>query len=114
MDEQQAVGAAPATTPSQPGESASGVSNQDSSEVAEGRELFNGTCAHCHGPGAVTNERRINLRLMQRRYRDKMDEVFMHTVTNGRPEKGMPNWTGAFSNDDFTKILTFLHSVQMK
>jgi polar amino acid transport system substrate-binding protein len=62
----------------------------------------------------VTVERRINLRLMKRRYGDKMDETFMTTVTHGRPEKGMPNWSDVFSNDQFTKILTFLHSVQTK
>jgi hypothetical protein len=62
----------------------------------------------------VTIERRINLRLMQRRYGDKMDETYITTVTHGRPEKGMPDWTGVFSNDQFTKILAFLHSVQTK
>jgi polar amino acid transport system substrate-binding protein len=62
----------------------------------------------------VTVERRVNLRLLQRRYGEKMDETFMTTVMNGRPEKGMPNWTGVFSNDQFTKILAFLHSVQTK
>jgi len=79
-----------------------------------GPELFNGTCAHCHGPEAVAAERRVNLRLMQRRYRDKMDEVFMTTVMNGRPDKGMPDWSGTFNNDAFTKILSFLHSVQTR
>ena len=62
----------------------------------------------------MTVERRINLRLMQHRYGDKMDETFINTVTHGRPEKGMPDWTGVFSNDQFTKILAFLHSVQTK
>jgi ABC-type amino acid transport substrate-binding protein/mono/diheme cytochrome c family protein len=106
--------ALPSPTASQPAEPAPGVSGQDSAEIAEGRELFDGTCAHCHGPNAVTIERRINLRLMQHRYGDKMDETFITTVTHGRPEKGMPDWTGVFSNDQFTKILAFLHSVQTK
>jgi polar amino acid transport system substrate-binding protein len=39
------------------------------------------------------------------RYGDRMDQKFMYTVTHGRPEKGMPDWTGAFDNDQFTKIL---------
>jgi mono/diheme cytochrome c family protein len=42
-----------------------------------------------------------------------MDEVFHTTVTHGRPDKGMPNWTGVFSEEDFSKILIFLHSVQI-
>ena len=54
----------------------------------------------------MTVERRINLRLMNRRYGDKMDETFMYTVTHGRPEKGMPNWSGVFNNEQFAKILS--------
>ncbi len=80
--------------------------------VAAGREIFNGTCSHCHGPDAIQSERRINLRLLQHRYGDKMDDVFHETVTKGRPAKGMPSWDGVFSDDDFSKILAYLHSVQ--
>ena len=84
----------------------------DPAKVAAGREVFNGTCAHCHGPDAAQSERRINLRLLQQRYGDKMDEVFHYTVTHGRIAKGMPNWTGVFTEDDFANILAFLHTVQ--
>lgn len=80
--------------------------------IAEGHELFNGTCAHCHGPDAVQSERRINLRLLQHRYGDTMDELFYTTVTHGRPAKGMPNWSGVFTDEEFAKILAYLHSVQ--
>jgi mono/diheme cytochrome c family protein len=80
--------------------------------VADGRELFNGTCAHCHGPDAVQSERRINLRLLRHRYGDRMDEVFHETVTHGRPSKGMPNWSSVFTEDDFRNILAFLKTVQ--
>jgi len=81
-------------------------------DAAAGRETFNGTCAHCHGPDAIESERRINLRLLQHRYGDKMDEVFHQTVTHGRPAKGMPNWTGVFSDEEFSNILAYLHTVQ--
>ena len=84
----------------------------DGAAVADGRELFNGTCAHCHGPDAIQSERRINLRLLKHRYGDTMDDVFHRTVTKGRPSKGMPAWEGIFSDDDFTKILAYLKSVQ--
>ena len=103
--------AAPSTAV-QPSEPAPRASDQNPGEAAAGQELFNGTCAHCHGPDAATVERRINLRLLKRRYGDKMDETFMFTVMNGRPEKGMPGWSEAFSNDHFTKMLSFLHLVQ--
>ena len=55
---------------------------------------------------------KINLRLLHHRYGDKMDEVFIYTVTHGRPTKGMPNWSGILTDDDFVKIRAFLHSVQ--
>ena len=84
----------------------------DPVKVHEGQEIFNGTCVHCHGPDAVTTERKINLRLLRHKYGDRMDEVFLYTVTHGRPDKGMPNWTGVFSDEQFRSMLTFLHTVQ--
>jgi mono/diheme cytochrome c family protein len=84
----------------------------DAAAAHDGADLFNSTCAHCHGPDAVQAERRINLRLLRHRYGDTMDQVFFTTVHNGRPDKGMPNWSGVFTDDQFKSILAFLHSVQ--
>jgi hypothetical protein len=36
----------------------------------------------------------------------------MTTVTHGRVTKGMPNWSGILTDQQFHKILGFLHSVQ--
>ena len=83
-----------------------------SAEAVEGRSIFNGICAHCHGPNAEQAVSRINLRLLQRRYGEKMDDIFIYTVTHGRPSKGMPNWSGILTDSDFVKIRAFLHSVQ--
>ena len=80
--------------------------------VADGRTIFNGTCNHCHGPDAIQAVRKINLRLLHHRYGGAMDQVFHFTVTHGRESKGMPNWSGVFNDEDFAKILAFLHSVQ--
>ncbi len=80
--------------------------------AAEGRSLFNQTCSHCHGPDAVQSERRINLRLLRRRYGDDRENVFHTTVTNGRPNKGMPTWGGVIPDDDIAKIYAFLDTVQ--
>lgn len=88
------------------------AASADSAQIAAGRETFNGTCAHCHGPDAIQSERRINLRLLRHKHGDQMDEVFHQTVTHGRPEKGMPNWTGVFTEEEFSNILAYLHSVQ--
>lgn len=84
----------------------------DAAGIEEGHKIFNGTCSHCHGPNAVQAIHRIDLRLLHHRYGDKMDETFSYTVTHGRPTKGMPNWTGAFTYEQFDQILGYLHSVQ--
>lgn len=83
-----------------------------SADVKSGRRIFNQTCSHCHGPDAVQGEQRRNLRLLRQRYGDRMAEMFMTTVTHGRVNKGMPNWTGIIADDEFRQILAFLASVQ--
>ncbi len=60
----------------------------------------------------MTEVRRINLRLLEHRYVERMDEVFHFTVTHGRVTKGMPNWNGVFSDGQFAEILAWLHTVQ--
>ncbi len=80
--------------------------------IAEGKEVFNGTCAHCHGPDAVQAERKIDLRLLRHRYGEGMEEMFFKTVTNGRPAKGMPSWKDVFTQDQFTAVLAFLKTLQ--
>jgi ABC-type amino acid transport substrate-binding protein len=96
--------AAPAQGPSSGG---AGKAN-----ATAGREIFDGTCAHCHGPNAVVADRKINLRLLQRKYGDQMEDVFLTTVTNGRPTKGMPTWKDVFKHQDFLDILAYLKTVQ--
>jgi len=83
-----------------------------SAQVKEGKELFNGTCAHCHGPNAEQSERRIDLRLLNHRYSDGMEEMFFKTVHLGRPAKGMPSWKDVFTEAQFTAILAYLKTVQ--
>lgn len=80
--------------------------------VANGKEIFNGTCAHCHGPDAIQSERKIDLRLLHHRYGDDMRTTFWTTVHEGRPAKGMPSWKEVFTDDQFESIYAFLQSVQ--
>ena len=80
--------------------------------AGDGHELFNSTCSHCHGPDAVQADRHIDLRRLRIRYGDTMDEVFETTVHNGRPDKGMPNWSGVISDEDLDSIKAWLHTVQ--
>jgi cytochrome c5 len=81
-------------------------------DASKGRDIFNSTCAHCHGPDAVQSERWINLRLLRHRYGGDMQEVFHKTVTKGRPAKGMPTWENVFTGNDFSKIYAFLGTIQ--
>jgi mono/diheme cytochrome c family protein len=83
-------------------------------DAAKGKEVFEGTCAHCHGPNAIVADRKINLRLLQRKHGEQMNEVFFTTVTNGRPTKGMPAWKDVFKQQDFVNILAYLNTVQEK
>ena len=64
------------------------------------------------GPTRSSPERRINLRLLRRRYGDDRENVFHTTVTNGRPNKGTPTWGGVIPDDDIAKIYGFLDTVQ--
>jgi polar amino acid transport system substrate-binding protein len=81
-------------------------------DATGGKEIFNSTCAHCHGPDAVVADRKINLRRLKNKYGDQMDEVFFTTVTDGRPTKGMPPWKDVFKHEDFVNILAYLKTVQ--
>ena len=81
-------------------------------DIPAGQKLSNENCAHCHGPNAVQGEQRRNLRLLRQRYGEEMPKTFMFTVTHGRVSKGMPNWSGIITSDEFQKILAFLTSVQ--
>ena len=83
-----------------------------SGDVSAGHELFNGTCAHCHGPDAVQAERRINLRLLKKRYGDDMEETYWKTVRDGRPSKGMPAWKEVFGEEELRNALAYLQTVQ--
>jgi polar amino acid transport system substrate-binding protein len=98
---------APAPAEAEKGDAAKG-------DAAKGKEVFDGTCAHCHGPNAIVADRKINLRLLQRKHGEQMSEVFFTTVTNGRPTKGMPAWKDVFKQQDFVNILAYLNTVQEK
>ena len=80
--------------------------------VAEGREVFNGTCAHCHGPDGDQSVKKIDLRRLTLRYGDGAHNMFWKTVHEGRPAKGMPTWKGVFTDEQFTEIFEFLSTVQ--
>ena len=55
---------------------------------------------------------RRDLRRLRARYGDKMRDVAVSTMTEGRPTKGMPTWGDVLNAEAIGKILTFLESVQ--
>ncbi len=80
--------------------------------IAEGKEAFNGTCAHCHGPDGVQGVKKIDLRRLTLRYGDGAHNMYWKAVHEGRPTKGMPTWKGVFTDEQFTAIYAFLSSIQ--
>nr|WP_256805429.1 transporter substrate-binding domain-containing protein [Bradyrhizobium sp. Bra78] len=87
---------------------------QSAEAVSTGKEIFNGTCAHCHGPDAIQSERKIDLRLLRHRYGDDMRATYLKTVHEGRPAKGMPAWKEVFTDEQFESIYSFLATVQVE
>ena len=81
-------------------------------EVKAGREVYNGTCAHCHGPDAIQSERHIDLRRLQRRYGSEMRDKYWLTVHEGRPSKGMPPWKEVFTDEQLNNVYAYLLTVQ--
>ncbi len=108
--------AALATGPEAAGETAGEAARNpladDADAVRSGHTLFNETCAHCHGPDAVTGMSERNLRHLRLRYGDRMAETFLTTVLHGRPDKGMPTWQGVLDDATIWKIYTYLSSIQ--
>ena len=80
--------------------------------IAEGKEVFNGTCSHCHGPNGEQSVKKIDLRRLTLRYGDGAHNMFWKTVHEGRPTKGMPTWKGVFTDEQFTEIFVFLSTIQ--
>lgn len=78
----------------------------------EGRLAFNQYCFHCHGTDAVQGERARDLRRLARRYGPDRQATYLATLANGRPDKGMPRWTGTLSEQAIVDIWAFLESVQ--
>jgi len=84
----------------------------DEKEVSRGHELFNSTCAHCHGSDAASFDKRTDLRRLHIRYGSNAEELFWTTVNNGRLDKGMPTWKGVIPEKDLESIKAYVFTVQ--
>lgn len=105
-----APGAAPA--PSTANQRRVNPYHGDPAALAEGRTLFNVHCSHCHSPNATSPDPVRDLRRLDHRYGERVNDVFYETVTKGRPTKGMPTWGPVLDEETIWKIKTFLESVQ--
>ena len=86
------------------------ASNAD--DIAAGQKLFNENCAHCHGPTPFKASSAATYGCCGNVTATTCLKTFIYTVTHGRVSKGMPNWSGIITMDEFQKILAFLTSVQ--
>ena len=78
----------------------------------ETKSMFNSRCSHCHGQNGASPQQERDLRKLKIRYADKWQEVAHTTITNGRPDMGMPTWGGTISDDDIKRIIGFLQTIQ--
>ena len=77
--------------------------------AAEGRDIFNSRCAHCHGDDAITgNTERSIPDLLRKIPPAQMEAFFLTVVTNGEPDQGMPPWGDALSEEQKKKIFAFI------
>ncbi len=90
----------------------SAVAAEDAQIAEKGREIFNQFCYHCHGSDAVQGERIRDLRRLSKRYGDERHDMFIKTITEGRPDKGMPSWKDSLTGEQIKQIWAFLETVQ--
>ena len=89
-------------------------SAQPPGALAKGNMMFNNYCSHCHGPDAVTGEKRQNLRNLAKKYGERVNEIFATTMATGRLSKGMPKWAGVISDEEIAMIKAYIDTVQEK
>jgi polar amino acid transport system substrate-binding protein len=107
------LSAAPPAAPATAAPAPASMATADAADaVAAGRAVFNQHCSHCHSPNAHSPEPTRDLRRLRSRYGERMTAVFYETVTEGRTAKGMPPWKEILKQDDLSRVLRFLESVQ--
>ncbi len=87
-----------------------GISAEDIASLDDGRDIYEGNCAACHGfdgvpimagvPNFGKNERM-----------EKSDQELLASIKNGKaPESGgvaMPPWTGILDEEEMLSVLTY-------
>ena len=101
----------PATSPATPprGDSAQ---QQGADKLAVNQSEYNGwktfavNCTRCHGEDAVGSTIAPNLMKSLREHVDH--EIFVQTVKNGRPDKGMPTWGPLLTDKQVEDLYAYL------
>ena len=86
----------------------------DGGDIDEFRKVFNSRCSHCHSQNGASPQPERDLRRLSSRYGEKWREVAVTTITNGRPEFGMPNWGASLSKQEIDNMVTYLETIQKK
>ena len=71
-----------------------------------GWKTFAVNCTRCHGEDAVGSTIAPNLMKSLREHVDH--EVFVQTVKNGRPDKGMPTWGPLLTDKQIEDLYAYL------
>jgi mono/diheme cytochrome c family protein len=80
----------------------------------EAKSVFNNKCSHCHGANGASPVQERDLRKLTLRYKDEWKDVAFTTITKGRPDLGMPTWSGIIPDEEIKSIIEFLATVQRK
>ncbi|MBV9679448.1 MAG: c-type cytochrome [Acidobacteriaceae bacterium] len=73
-----------------------------------GRQLFESTCAGCHGLDGKGGEHAPNIAKL----RQRTDADLQRVIHNGMPANGMPAFQSVFDNDQITTIIAYLRTLQ--
>lgn len=82
---------------------------EDPARVANGKALFSVNCSFCHGANAMGGESGPSLVRSVIVLDDSNGELIEPIVHNGRPGKGMPNFS--LSSAQIGDIAAFIHSI---
>ncbi len=80
----------------------------------EAKSVFNNKCSHCHGANGASPVQERDLRKLTIRYKTEWKDVAFTTITKGRPDLGMPAWSGIISDEEIKSLIEFLSTVQRK
>jgi len=76
----------------------------DDKVVAQGRDLFNGSCGVCHGLGAVSGGVVPDLRYLT----PQKHQIFLGIVYGARASRGMPSFAGRLKPEEVDAIHQYL------